>query len=98
MSFFATVTFDLEDAVTPNYDTANKILSELGFSKSVKGRTDKLLDLPANTYVGEFNGEGSGKIRDDLSNRIRDAFKDHDLKASIFVVVGDGWAWGIRAT
>ncbi len=98
MSYFATVAFDLQSADTAAYDTADTVLMELGFSKKIRGSSGKVLDLPANTYAGEFKGDGSGKIRDDLSNSIRDAFRSHGLKASIFVTVGDGWAWGMRST
>lgn len=98
MSYFATVSFDLKGASASNYDTADEVLTKLGFSKKLKGSSGNLLDLPANTYAGEFKGEGSGKIRSDLSNRIRDLFKNNGLNASVFIVVGDGWAWGMRAT
>ena len=98
MSYFVVVTFDLNKASSDKYDIANSILNDIGFQKEIEGSTGKISKLPANTFAGEFEGASTGKVRDDLCDKIQRAFKNENLDASIFVSVGGSWAWGKRST
>ena len=98
MSYFVTVTCDLKNEDSSTYLKVDKTLTNIGLRKSIQGSTGKNHNLPANTYVGEFEGESTVKVRDDLSEQVSSAFKESGVKATVFVAVGGGWAWGIRYT
>ena len=98
MSYFVTVTFDLNNEDSTTYTKVDNALESIGLSKRVKGSTGKYHDLPANTYVGEFEGESTGKVRDDVCAQVQETLKNEGVKATAFITVGSGWAWGIRYT
>lgn len=98
MTYFATVSFDLEGASPNAYEAAEEVLNNLGFSKEIKGTSEKTHTLPSTTYVGKFNGADAGKVRDDLCTSVKNAFAQKNLKSSLFIVVGGDWGWGLRYT
>ena len=98
MSYFVVVTFDLNRASSDDYEAADRILNDIGLEKEIKGSSGKNNKLPANTYAGEFDGAGTGKVRDDLCAQIQSEFKKENIDALIFVSVGGSWAWGKRST
>lgn len=98
MSYLVTVSYDLKNADSSTYKVIDDLLSDMGFSDSIVGSSGKELELPDNTYAGEFEGESVSKVRQDLCDLITEEFKEAGVKASIFVTVGGNWAWGIRHT
>jgi hypothetical protein len=103
MSYFVTITFDLEyAAITPHgtnvYSKIAKHLDELDYTKYVKGkRKRRRLKLPANTYIAEFDSDVDDKsgivnfVRDELKH----AFKIHGVSGKYFISVGENWKWKV---
>jgi hypothetical protein len=98
MSYFVTVTFDLRDATSQQYDQVADRLSQMGFNNTLSGDSGRTVNLPTTTFAGKFTGASAAKVRDDLSDRVRDVLTTLGLHGRLFVFVGDGWAWGSRTT
>ena len=69
MSYFAMVTFDLNNVADSMYGNSSYIkikesLAELDFDKYVKGRKKREVKLPANTFVAEFDVDEFEKSRE----------------------------------
>lgn len=99
MSLLAIVTFDLHGAMPKDYPRVKRKLATLRLEKQMrmKGK-DAATKLPANTFAAKFRGTWNHKnashLRDHLREHIRNAIISLGLRASIFVAVGDNWAWG----
>ena len=98
MSYLATVTFDLRGATSQNYRDLSESLARLGFRSQIGGDAGTASDLPTTTFAGKFTGASTAKVRDDLLGSVRTALVNLGLHGKFFLVVGDGWAWGIRTT
>lgn len=101
MSMIAIVTFDLHYAKSKHYNRVKRKLKTLKLEKQIriKGK-DKPTRLPANTFAAKFRGKWREKSASDLRNylcdEVRAVISDLDLDASIFVAIGNEWAWGRR--
>jgi len=98
MSYFVTVTYDIKNEGADTYAKIAAKLEDFGLFDKVVGSSKKSLDLPMNTFAGEFTGDSSKSIRDDISELINNFFKAEGIKGRVFIFVGDSWAWGIRNT
>ena len=98
MSYFVHVTFDISNQTSGTDQALEGVLNEMGLYATIVGLSKKTLKLPANTFAGEFTGDGAGRIRDDLCTRIQDVFRSRGIKSDIFVTVGGNWAWGMRSS
>jgi hypothetical protein len=98
MSYFVSLTFNLKNASSEKYKLIGDTLKELGLSNHIKGSSGELINLPANVYAGEFEGENASKVRQDICDLIVENFKKVKVKTSFFVTVGGNWAWGARLT
>jgi len=98
MSYLVTVTFDIENATSQNYIDISNSFQRLGLFTFIKGHDNRNIDLPSNTYSGEFNGISVENIRNDICDRVQRAFINLKLQAKIYVVVGGDWGWGMRTT
>ena len=98
MSYFVVVTFDIENETSPTYSKVENELFEYGLYDQVIGQSGKDIDLPSNTYAGEFDGGSVSKIREDVANTVQEIFRANQIKGKIFVTVGKNWAWGVRST
>ncbi len=97
MSFFVTVTFDLNNAATSAYPDVQKELDDIDFSKYLTGKRKKV-KLPANTYAAKFDDDffnKSTELRDYLIREVRRIFKDNNLSGKYFINVGQDWAWKV---
>lgn len=92
MSYFATVTFDLVNADSTDYTEVTDGLSNLGLYKQIR-KDGKDIDLPSNTYCGEFKGESASDVRDYLNEQIKRIFRDARRKCKFFISVGSSWSW-----
>ena len=103
MSYFVTVTFDLNYAsVSPHgNDVYRKIanaLDELDYSKVVQGKRKKSeTKLPANTYVAEFEEEDQHQkeIIEFVKNELKRIFKKYAVNGKYFISAGKNWAWKV---
>lgn len=99
MSLLAIATFDLHGAMPKDYPRVKSKLATLRLEKQMrmKGK-DAATKLPANTFTAKFHGTWNHKnasyLHDHMREHIRNAIISLGLRASIFVEVGDNWAWG----
>lgn len=98
MSYLVTVTFDLRGATAQNYRELADNLVVIGFRNQIAGDSGTTSDLPTTTFAGKFTGASTAKVRDDLTDKVRNALVGLGLHGKFFLVVGDGWAWGTRTT
>ena len=102
MSYFVTVTFDIQDArVSPGgtdvYRRITNALDDINFAKYCKGEKNVVAKLPSNTYVAKFPGDqdaaSSKQLVGYVSRQLDRIFRTHGVHGKYFVVVGDRWAW-----
>ncbi|MCK2120817.1 hypothetical protein [Pseudomonas sp. PNPG3] len=74
------------------------VMEELGFSQKVTTTDKRSLGLPADMYMGKFEGEGLRKVRDDLSASLKDKMSGSGLKNRFILLVSPPAAWSIRNT
>ena len=96
MSYLVTVTFDLKNAQSKDYDLVYKSFAALGLSKEVKASNGNTYTLPNTTCLGAFNGTSAGSVRDDFAKRTQNAIAGLGLTGEVFVVVGGDWGWALR--
>jgi hypothetical protein len=97
MSLLATVTFDLHNTTPDSYIRVKNKLSRLQLENKIRSKkTHVPTKLPANTYVAEFDrpNNEAPDLRDQLRNKIKKIIRDEGLKATIFITIGNRWAWG----
>ncbi|QDT29881.1 hypothetical protein Enr10x_52380 [Gimesia panareensis] len=90
-SFFVVTTFDLKDASSADYDCAEKNLNAVGLSKTLKSGT---VNLPYNTFAGQFTGKDAPSVRDFVRTKAKAALNKCGLSGNLFVSVGGDWTWG----
>lgn len=102
MSYFVTVTFDLNYAsMSPEglnvYSKIKNDLDNLDYSKVVNGKKKIDLKLPSNTFVAEFvdDGEHQSEISDFVKDELIKIFKSYSVKGKYFISVGKNWSWKI---
>lgn len=95
MSYLVTATFDIVNAASEDYECIDKKFKLIGLSRTLQGTNSKV-ELPYNTYAGEFNGASAGQVRDDVADKTQTAMKSCTVKGKLFVTVGGDWAWGSR--
>ena len=102
MSYFVTVTFDIQYAsVSPYrhdvYRRINAELDSIDFSKTCTGKNKVERKLPSNTYVAEFDGDqddgSSTGIVEYVSSQLDRVFADYEVHGKYFIAVGRKWAW-----
>lgn len=98
MSYLVFCTFDLKNATSQNYQTAYADLEKLGLRKVQKADNGNDVVIPTTSVMGTFNGSSVGSVRDDIRDRVANAFKARGFKSEIFIVVGGDWAWGATTT
>jgi hypothetical protein len=97
VSLYVVVTFDLRDADASDYDFVKEKLEEMGLVNYEISREGKMIELPANVYVGEFDDDFKKptELRDFVTPHLKKILKDRELKGRYFVFVGENWAWRI---
>lgn len=103
MSYFVTVTFDLNYANMSPYgnNVYAKIadaLDSLDYSKVVTGKKKRTMQLPSNTYVAEFDSDGiehQSEIIQFVKDELQKIFNSYSVSGKYFISTGKGWAWKI---
>ena len=102
MSYFVTVTFDLNYAsMSPLgnnvYAKISDALDDLDYSKVVTGKKKKTLQLPSNTYVAEFDDdvEHQSEVVDFVKAELQKIFIRYSVSGKYFISAGRNWAWKI---
>ncbi|WP_323772599.1 hypothetical protein [Alcanivorax sp.] len=104
MSFFVTITFDLNQAPTSAYPKIQKELENIDFSKLISGKRRQDNPLPGNTFVAEFDNDEfeddakSSDVSDYAKSEIKRIFKEHEVSGRYFVAAGKGWSWKVGTT
>lgn len=92
MSFFVTLTFDLTNASSDDYEFIEDELDSLGLYNELEGKK-RSIKLPNNTYGGEFNGENTLEVKSYIAENVKIIFKKLTVKSTYFITVGSGWSW-----
>lgn len=98
MSYFVFCTFDLKGATSQNYKDAYADLEKIGLKKVVVSDKGSDVVIPTTAAAGEFNGASAASVRDDIRNRVQNAFKARRFLSEIFIVVSGDWTWGGATT
>lgn len=98
MSYFVFCTFDLKNATSQNYKDAYADLEKVGLKKVVVSGQGNNVVIPTTAAAGEFNGTSAASVRDDIRNRVKNAFTARRFSSEIFIVVGGDWTWGGATT
>ncbi|PKN20394.1 MAG: hypothetical protein CVU71_00970 [Deltaproteobacteria bacterium HGW-Deltaproteobacteria-6] len=98
MSYFAICTFDLVNCGYEDYQKAYDDLVKIGFKRDITANDGSIVRLPTTTTAGEFNGESVEQIRNNLSDKVENAFSARGFKSEIFISVSGNWAWSRRIT
>jgi len=101
MSYFAIITFDLKSPKKSLYGTNvyKKItdrLEEFDFYQDRHGKKKVPFDLPANTYVAEFEKddyENSSELTEQIAADLKIIFKEMGIRGKYFIFVGQKWSW-----
>jgi hypothetical protein len=98
MSSFVTLIFDLSSARVEDYERIKDELAKAGLYDTIIGDSGKKIELPINTYCGEFdeNNVDSIDLRNHLIDRAAQVFRNCRVKGKFFVSIGKGWTWGQR--
>lgn len=102
MSYFVTVTFDLNNAASSPcgnnvYSKITDALEGLDFSKVVTGKKKKTLPLPSNTYVAEFEDdvEHKSEVVEFVRVELEKIFLHYSVTGKYFISTGKNWAWKV---
>lgn len=96
MTYFVSVTYDLEYAKTSDYPKVKAELENLDFSKVISGRKKNEVSLPSNTFVAEFDADEFDKTKDAaewVSIEFKKITTRLGLSGKFFVSAGRNWAW-----
>ena len=97
MSFFVSVTFDLNYAEPSDYTTVKNKLEQIDLTKFISGKR-KEVQLPSNTFASEFDDDDFNKsteLRNYIEDELRKIFKTYQLAGKFFIFVGKKWAWKV---
>lgn len=102
MSYFVTITFDLNQAnMSPDgnnvYTKITEALGEIDYSKVITGRKKKTLQLPSNTYVAEFEDdvEHQAEVVEFVKKELKKIFERYSVTGKFFISAGKNWAWKV---
>lgn len=98
MNFLVVVSFDLQNATSPDYVAVASRLASVGLRHQLVGTDGSTQVLPSTTYAGTFAGVTAGEVRDSVVGTVATAFKACGVSARFFVFVGDNWAWSCDNT
>ncbi|MBB1127251.1 hypothetical protein [Thiospirillum jenense] len=100
MSYFVTITFDLENpSQSPHgtnvYSKITKDFDNIDFSRIVTGKRKIDRQLPSNTYVAEFDDDvdHQSEIAEFVKGELKKIFTKYSVKGKYFISVGKNWSW-----
>jgi hypothetical protein len=97
MPYQAFCTFDLKNASTEDYRNAYADLERIGLKRVVVGSGRDIV-IPTTSVIGDFNGVGVARVRDDVRAAVKERFEARHFRSEIFVVVGENGTWGSTTT
>lgn len=93
MSYFVTVSFDIKNAASEDYDAIYSALRGMGLERSLTDDSGQPANLPSTTVAGTVQGYQAATVRDRISSEAKSAYRRHGLRGKIYVAVGGDWAW-----
>ena len=98
-TFLILVTFDLHGAKPAAYARVKHRLASLDLRKVIRSRsTGQLRPLPANTFVAKIGPHlpksKSSPLRNLVRSQVKEILRQEGLRATVFVAIGQQWAWG----
>lgn len=95
MSYGATLSFDLKNASSEDYQDAYADVKKIGFATHVEGENGKIA-LPSTTCYGKFTGASADAVMEALRTKVSAAFILRKFTYEIFIAVGGEdtmWGW-----
>jgi len=89
LTYLATLTFDLQNADSADYECVAKRLAKIGLEPQLKGDSGAMVDLPANTFAGEYLSND----RDALFAKIEAIFHACKVSGPVFLTTAGKWGW-----
>tara|TARA_R110002096_G_C14082188_1_gene676676 strand:+ start:186 stop:482 length:297 start_codon:yes stop_codon:yes gene_type:complete len=93
MAYLVTLTFDLKDAESQDYECIQTALAKISLQSKLKGKNGRFTDLSKNTFSGVVDGKTSLDLRETYTSNISKIFKDCKVKGRFYVSVGDNYSW-----
>lgn len=95
MSYAVTVSLDIENGETEDYEAIYAYFEKIGLHRKIKG--EKEHTLPTTTLYGVFDGQSSVAVRDYISEQTELAYKEAKVSGKVFIATdGVDHTWGIR--
>jgi hypothetical protein len=96
MRYFVHVTIDSVPHEHAAYEKLKNDFKTIGLYGALMAQTKETVALPQCSFAGEFEGESTSTIRDDVAARVKQMLEANTLQTTAFVSVGGDWSWGIR--
>lgn len=94
MSYLVSISFDIKNATSKNYDDFYSKLDQIGLSKHLVADNGSKIQIPTTTTLaGIFEGNSIEEIRDYIADEIKKVYHQLNLNGEIFVFVGSNWGW-----
>jgi len=95
MYYFATFTVHFTKKNVEGVRALIKELEEAGLRHLVKTGEETFAELPANTWIGEYDTDDKEELKNLLYTEVRQIFKKNDLAGTIFVSVSEKAVIGV---
>lgn len=89
MYYFATFTTHFTHKNVPGVRNLIKGLEEVGLRHLVKTGEETFAELPANTWIGEYDTEDKEELKNLLYAEVRRLFEQNKLAGAIFISVSE---------
>jgi len=94
LSYLVSISFDIKNATSKNYDELYSKLDAIGLSKHLIADDGSKIKIPTTTTLaGIFEGNSIEEIRTYVTDEIKKVYHQLNLKGEIFVFVGSNWGW-----
>lgn len=95
MFYFATFTVHFTQKNVPGVRNLIKELEEVGLRHLVKTGEETFAELPANTWIGEYDTEDKEELKNLLYAEVRRLFEKNKLAGAIFISVSEKAVVGV---
>lgn len=96
MRLFAVFTLDLDSINKTTYTQLNDELADLGLKKQIYDAKKHVVELPVNTYIGEYEFDDMSELKNTLYTEIKSVFGNLGLTGTIFISVSERAVIGVE--
>ncbi|HNT26769.1 MAG TPA: hypothetical protein PKH10_01200 [bacterium] len=95
MYYFATFTTHFTQKNVPGVRNLIKELEEVGLRHLVKTGEETFAELPANTWIGEYDTEDKEELKNLLYAEVKRLFEKNKLAGTIFISISEKAVVGV---